>query len=211
VPATCENTPSPPQDTRPPASCGLYAGFHDQVAFFNPGRGTYLRSFYHYHRWGKGTSFDTGPIPIVTVTEMDLLKAEALIRLNRAAEAVELINRTRVANGQLLPVTIAGAPGIAPDCVPRKFNSGACGNLWDALKYEKRIETLGLTGGLPYYDGRGWGVLLENTMIHFPMPVVDIELLLGADAIYTFGGGGPGSAPPRDLDACPVGVSVIGC
>jgi hypothetical protein len=210
-PATCANTPSPTSATQPPSTCGLYAGYNDVVAFFNPGRGTYLRSYYHYHRWGKGSSFDTGPIPIVTVTEMDLLKAEALIRLNRAAEAVELINRTRVANGQLLPVTIAGAPGIAPDCVPRQFNSGACGNLWDALKYEKRIETLGLTGGLPYYDGRGWGVLLENTMIHFPMPVVDIELLLGADGVYTFGGGGPGSAPPRNLDACPTGVVVPGC
>ncbi|MGH7446319.1 MAG: hypothetical protein ACRELT_02085 [Longimicrobiales bacterium] len=26
-------------------------------------------------------------------------------------------------------------------------------------------------------------------MIHFPMPVVDIELLLGAEAVYTFGAG----------------------
>jgi hypothetical protein len=211
-PATCSNTPSPSSAARPPASCGLYGGFHDEVAFFNPGRGTYLRSFYHYHRWGKGTSFDTGPIPIVTVTEMDLLKAEALIRLNRAAEAVTLINKTRVANGQLLPVTIAGVPGVAPDCVPRKFTTGACGNLWDALKYEKRIETLGLTGGLPYYDGRGWGQLLEGTMIHFPMPVVDIELLLGAGEVYTFGGVGmPGGAPTRNLDACPTGVTVPGC
>jgi hypothetical protein len=96
--------------------------------------------------------------------------------------------------------------------VPRKFISGACGNLWDALKYEKRIETLGLTGGLPYYDGRGWGQLLEGTMIHFPMPVVDIELLLGAGEIYTFGGAGmPGGAPARNLDACPAGVAVPGC
>jgi hypothetical protein len=89
--------------------------------------------------------------------------------------------------------------------------SGACGNLWDVLRYEKRIETLGLNGGIPYYDNRGWGILLENTMIHFPMPVVDVELLLGLDAVYTFGGGGPGSAPARNLDACPTGVTVPGC
>jgi hypothetical protein len=209
-PTTCSNVPSPSSASRPPASCGLYTGFHDEVAFFNPGRGTYLRSYYFYHRWGRGTSFESGPIPIITVTEMDLLKAEALIRLNRAAEALPLINKTRVANGGLPAATINGAPGTAPNCVPRKI-SGACGNLWDVLRYEKRIETLGLTGGLPYYDGRGWGVLLENTMIHFPMPVVDIELLLGADAVYTFGGGGPGSAPARNLDACPAGVVVPGC
>jgi hypothetical protein len=212
-PATCSDIPSPSSQSRPPVSCGLYSGFHDEVAFFNPGRGTYLRSYYFYHRWGKGTSFDTGPITIMSVAEMDLLKAEALIRLNRAPEALTLINKTRVANGGLLPVTISGAPGTAPDCVPRKYLTGACGNLWDALKYEKRIETLGLTGGLPYYDGRGWGTLLDATMIHFPMPVVDVELVLGVDQVYTFGGGGPGSAPVRGaaLDACPAGVAVPGC
>jgi hypothetical protein len=208
--ATCANVPSPTSSSRPPASCGLYMGFHDEVAFFNPGRGTYLRSFYFYHRWGRGTSFEAGPVPIMSVTEMDLLKAEALIRLNRAAEALPLINKTRVANGGLAAATINGAPGTAPNCVPRRI-SGACGNLWDVLRYEKRIETLGLNGGIPYYDGRGWGVLLENTMIHFPMPVVDVELLLGQDAVYTFGGGGPGSAPARNLDACPTGVTVPGC
>jgi hypothetical protein len=209
-PTTCADVPSPTSSTRPTASCGLYAGFHDEVAFFNPGRGTYLRSFYFYHRWGRGTSWESGPIPIVTVAEMDLLKAEALIRLGRAAEAVPLINKTRVANGGLPPVDLNGAPGIAPNCVPRKI-SGACGNLWDALRYEKRIETLGLTGGLPYYDGRGWGVLVENTMIHFPMPIIDVELVLGTDQVYTFGGGGPGSAPARNLDACPAGVVVPRC
>ena len=188
----------------------MYTGFHDEVAFFNPGRGTYLRSFYFYHRWGRGTSWESGPIPIVTVTEMNLLKAEALIRLGRAAEAVPIINQTRVANGGLPEVDINGAPGVAPNCVPRKI-TGACGNLWDALRYEKRIETLGLTGGLPYYDARGWGTLVENTMIQFPIPVVDIELVFGADQVYSFGGGGPGSAPARNLDACPVGVVVPRC
>jgi hypothetical protein len=209
-PPTCADVPSPTSSSRPTASCGLYTGFHDEVAFFNPGRGTYLRSFYFYHRWGRGTSWESGPIPIITVTEMDLLKAEALIRLGRAAEAIPLINKTRVPNGGLPPVDINGAPGTAPNCVPRKI-SGECGNLWDALRYEKRIETLGLSAGLQYYDARGWGTLVENTMIHFPMPVVDIELVLGIDQIYTFGGGGEGSAPPRNLDACPVGVVVPRC
>jgi hypothetical protein len=208
VPDDCSNAPSlaPPN---PPTSCGLYMGVHPFVGFFNPGRGTYLRSFYFFHRWGRGTQFEDGPIPIITVTEMDLLKAEALIRLGRAAEAVPLINKTRGIGG-LEPVTINGAPGTAPNCTPRKI-SGACGNLWDALRYEKRIETLGLSGGTPFYDARGWGTLVEKTMIHFPMPVVDIELLMGVDAVYTFGGGGPGSAPPRNLDACPAGINVPGC
>ena len=208
VPATCSSVPQPAGATRLTVSCGLYAGLHDEVAFFNAGRGLYLRSFYFYHRWGRGTSFESGPIPIITVTEMDLLKAEALIRLGRAAEAIPLINKTRVANGGLPPVTIDGAPGTAPNCVPRRIN-GTCGNLWDALKYEKRIETLGLSAGLAYYDGRGWGTLVPNTMIHFPMPVVDLELL-GME-IYTHGGGLAGSAPARVMDKCPQGVNVPRC
>lgn len=207
-PSTCANVPSPAATTRPTAGCGLFMGFHDEVAFFNPGRGTYLRSYYFYHRWGRGTSWESGPIPIISVTEMDLLKAEALIRLNRANEAIPLINKTRVANGQLPPVDISGVPGTAPNCVPRRID-GSCGNLWDALKYEKRIETLGLSGRVPYYDARGWGTLVENTMIHYPMPVVDLELL-GLD-IYTFGGGGAGSAPARVMDKCPAGVAVPRC
>ena len=206
-PSTCANTPIPAAP-RPVPTCGLYMGFHDDVNFFNLGRGSYLRSFYHYHRWGKGTSFESGPIPIITVTEMDLLKAEALIRLNRAAEAVPLINKTRGPNGGLPDVTTAGAPGTAPNCTPRRIN-GDCGNLWDALRYEKRIETLGLSAGLAYYDGRGWGVLVEGTMLNFPMPVVDLELL--SLDIYTFGGGGVGSAAARNLDACPAGIVVPRC
>jgi hypothetical protein len=208
VPATCANTPSPTATSRPVATCGLYMGFHDEVAFFNPGRGTYLRSFYFYHRWGRGTSFESGPLVIINIAEMDLLKAEALIRLNRAAEALPLINKTRVANGGLPAVTLDGAPGTAPACTPRRIN-GSCGNLWDALKYEKRIETLGLSGRVPYYDARGWGTLLDATMIHYPMPVVDLELL--GMAVYSFGGGGVGSAPARVMDACPQGVTVSRC
>jgi hypothetical protein len=192
-PETCASAPAS-------ASCGLYFGFH-QATIFNPDRGTAQRSFYFYHRWGRGTSHEDGPIPIVTVAELDLLRAEGLIRLNRAAEAIPFINKTRVANGQLPAVTIDGAPGVAPDCVPRRMD-GSCGSLWDALRYEKRIETAGLEGGLHYYDARGWGALPVNTMIHLPMPVVDLELL--QIPIYTFGGGQAGSAPEPEPEKCPV-------
>ena len=77
---------------------------------------------------------------------MRLLKAEALIQRNREAEAVPLINETRVEVGELPPVTVDGVPD-APDCVPRLPN-GQCGNLMEALKWEKRLETwLDVFGG----------------------------------------------------------------
>ena len=46
-------------------------------------------------------------------------------------------------------------------------------------------------------------------MIHYPMPTVDLELL--SIPIYTFGGGVGGSAPARNWDACPAGVTVPRC
>ena len=183
------------------ASCGLYMGYHNTTVF-SLDRGTGQRSFYFFHRYGGGTSYQSGPIPIVNVAEMDLLKAEALIRLNRATEAIPLINKYRVTNGQLPPVTIDGVPGTAPNCTPRKLN-GQCGSLWDALRYEKVIETMGLEGGTAWYDARGWEYLAQNTPIHFPIPIADLELL--NLETYTFGGaGGTGGAPAPNPERCPV-------
>jgi len=198
-PTTCQQAPAA-------ASCGLYMGHHNSTVFAVD-RGLGQRSFYFFHRYGQGTSWQSGPIPIVNLAEMDLLKAEGLIRLNRADEAVAIINKYRVANGQLPPVTLNGVPGTAPNCTPRKL-SGACGSLWDALRYEKRIETLGLEGGPAFYDARGWDFLVQGTPIHFPIPRRDDELL-GIE-IYTFGGaGGAGAAPAPNWERCP--VALPGC
>jgi hypothetical protein len=195
-PATCERAPSA-------ASCGLYMGYHNSTVF-NVDRGLGQRSFYFFHRYGGGTSYQSGPIPIINVAELDLIRAEGLIRLNRAAEAVPLINKYRVTNGQLPPVTVDGVPGTAPDCAPRKI-SGQCGSLWDALMYEKRIETMGLEGGTAFYDARAWNFLVQNTPIHFPVPLRDLELL--AMPVYTFGGAsGTGGAPAPAWEQCPVSL-----
>ena len=116
------------------------------------------------------TDTQQGPQLALTVAEMDLLKAEALIRLNRANEAVPLINKTRVANGQLPPVTEAGPPD-EQGCVPRKMN-GQCGSLWDALRYEKRLEGMGISGVIAFFDARGWQMLPENSILQLPVPEV---------------------------------------
>ena len=201
-PATCRPVP-PATGGVPDADCGRYMGVH-QTTVFNIDRGLGQRSYYFFHRYGSGESWRSGPIPLVNVAEMDLLKAEGLIRLGRAAEAIPLINKYRVANGGLPPVDINGVPGTAPDCVPRKLD-GSCGSLWDALRYEKRIETLGLEGGPAFYDARGWNFLVQDTPIHFPMPLGDLQLL-GIEP-YTFGGvGGVDGAPAPDPERCPVAL-----
>jgi hypothetical protein len=185
-----------------PTTPGKYVGYNASN-IFAASRGTYRYSHYYYLRFGTGTSWQTGPQPAITVTEMDLLKAEALIRLNRAAEAVSLINKTRVANGQLPPVTLDGPPD-EPGCVPRKLN-GQCGSLWDALRYEKGIEMVGVDAVVSFFDARGWQTLAEASFTQLPVPGRELGTL--RLALYTFGGpGGQSSAPAPDPERCPVAL-----
>jgi len=182
------------------ATPGKYVGYN-QNNIFAADRGSYRWSHYYYLRAGTELTWQTGTQVAMTVTEMDLLKAEALIRLGRASEALPLINKSRVANGQLPPVTLDGPPNEA-GCVPRK-ESGACGSLWDALRYEKGIEGLGVNGVIAFLDARGWQTLPENTPIQLPIPGRELQTL--QLPLYTFGGpGGESSAPAREPERCPV-------
>ncbi|GAB1343553.1 RagB/SusD family nutrient uptake outer membrane protein [Gemmatimonas sp.] len=188
------------QGTTGPTSPGKYMGYNLNN-IFQAARGTYRWSHYYYKRNGVDLTWQTGPQPAMTVTEMDLLKAEGLIRLGRAAEAVPLINKSRVANGELPPVTVDGPPNEA-GCVPRKEN-GSCGSLWDALRYEKGVEGVGVSGVVAFFDARGWRTLPEGTPLHFPIPGRELQTL--QLPLYTFGGpGGQASAPARDPERCPV-------
>jgi hypothetical protein len=190
-----------------PTAPGTYMAYDPNISFFNPTRGTYLQSYYYYLRYGAGQSYQNGPLVAIGRTELDMLKAEALIRLNRAAEAVPLINKTRIANGKLPAVDVNGPPD-EPGCVPRK-TTGACGGLWDALRYEKRIEGAGVDGQVAYWDARGWNTLAANSFIQFPIPGRELEIQ--RLPIYTYGGGGPGSAPTPTWDKCPASVTLARC
>jgi hypothetical protein len=166
-------------------------------------RGTYRWSHYYWHREGLGDSWHTAPQVVISMTEMNLLKAEALIRLNRANEAIPLINLTRVANGELPPVTIDGPPD-GPNCVPKKHN-GACGSLWDALIHERQLENMGREGSIMWFDFRGLNRLQEGTLLHFPVSGTERENL--GLPLYTFGGvGGDGAAPPPQYGRCPAAL-----
>jgi hypothetical protein len=185
-----------------PAGSGKYFGY-TTTNRFAASRGTYHQSRYYYLRAGTGESWQNGPQLELTRAEMDLLKAEALIRLGRASDAVPLINKTRVANGELPPVTVDGPPD-EPGCVPRKA-SGACGSLWDALRYEKRIEGAGVHPPGAFLDARGWQSLPAGTPVQLPMPGRELQTLL--QPLYTFGGGGAGSAPTPEPERCPVALA----
>jgi hypothetical protein len=184
-----------------PNADGKYFGYTTSQRY-QDARGTYHQSNYWYRRTGTAASWETGPQLALTVDEMQLLKAEGLIRLGRAAEAVPLVNRTRVRNGELPPVTLEGPPN-EPGCVPRKLN-GQCGSLWDALRYEKRVELIGVHPAGAFLDARGWQALVRDTPIHLPVPGRELATLQQPN--YTFGGGGAGSAPAPDPERCPVAL-----
>jgi hypothetical protein len=185
-----------------PTAPGTYVGYN-QNNIFAASRGTYRFSWYYFLRYGTGETWQNGPQPIMLVSEMNLLKAEALIRLDRAAEALPLINASRVGFGQLPPVTIDGPPD-EPGCVPRKL-SGACGSLWDALRYEKNIEGVGVSGVIAYFDARGWQTLPQHSILQLPVPGRELAIL--QRPLYTYGGpGGTSSAPAPDPERCPVAL-----
>lgn len=189
-----------------PSSLGKYFGYNKN-SIWSADRGTYRYSWYYFLRSGVNDTYYTGPQPTMTRTEMDLIKAEGLIRLNRASEAVPLINLSRVANGELPPVSVDGPPAD-DSCVPRKVVSGACGSLWDALMYEKNVEMTGIEGAVSWWDARGWGTLQEDTPTQLPIPGRELENL--GLPVYTFGGSAGGAAAPQ-YNACPAGVSLPRC
>ncbi|MEO8193749.1 MAG: hypothetical protein ABI681_07850 [Gemmatimonadales bacterium] len=136
-------------------------------------------SFYDNWRfWGIRFSGGNGPQVALGVAENDMLAAEGYLRTSRVPQAAALIDKTRVRAG-LEPVSgIADLTTPVPggnQCVPRVpqgpgFTTTACGNIFEAMKWEKRIET-SFTGYAQWYiDSRGWGDLTENTVLEWPVP-----------------------------------------
>ena len=148
-----------------------------------------------------------GNYPIMTATEIRLLAAEGYFRAGAAADFTQAINRinvSRIAAGldsipNVVADTTTPVPGGEVGCIPhitdaaQSFTRSHCGNVWDALKYEYRMETAFTGYGMWYFASRGWGDLPEGTAIHWPVP--NEELLLRGKGIYGLGGVGlPGGS-----------------
>ena len=156
--------------------------------------GTYHWSDYMDTRWihffEQEREF-VGDYPDFVHKEVDFLRGEAWYRLGDVDKAREIVNQYR-ANGDLPPFTGMQNPDGPDSCVPQ-MPDGSCGDLWEAFKYEKRIELYHYSFGTEYFDDRGWGDLVVGTPIHLPIP--GEELLLMLEEIYTFGGDAGGAAP----------------
>ncbi|MFT4802885.1 MAG: hypothetical protein ACI93P_000619 [bacterium] len=188
----------PPNDRRPiivqtddrrvtaagdPTAPGLYFAYNAKT-HGSLSRGWYRQSRYYPIRYASHTGF-IGSSNYCTEDENDLIIAEALLRTNGSnMEAVTIINKTRVTNGQLPALNGTESKEV----------------LLNALMYERLLElgynAAGLTYGDkrrwefpgPYVRGNGSGVYQHyvGTPRSLPIPARELQTL-GLD-VYTFGG-----------------------
>lgn len=136
--------------------------------------------YYDNHRfWAIGQNGGNGDFVIMSQAEVDMLAAEGYIRTGQVAQAVPLINFYRDRAGlPEIPATndvntqVPGGAGCVPQ-VPVATSDPivlTCGNVWEAMKYEKRVETA-YTGYAQWFiDSRGWGDLYVGTPLEWPVP-----------------------------------------
>jgi len=191
--------------------------------FSGPGWGWSNYDFTRFHSWqlkGDGTARN-GATTFFTLSELNMLQAEGLYRTGNYAGAAALINLSRTSVngvggtiydlGGQLPAIGGTQASIAPGgaaCVPKvPTPAGAvvCGDLWEALKYEKRIETAYTAFSNWYLDGRGWGDLAKDTPTFWAVPYNDLQARgRPVSALY---GTGPGAGNAPNSTAA---VSVYG-
>ena len=180
--ASRQGPPNGCQPTVPADRCAILYFRNRLNGEDSPGGDPFGNWYYDNWRfWFARFNSGVGPVIEYSVAENDLLRAEALIRLGRIAEAGPLIDKTRVRAG------LPGVTGIADlttpvpgntACVPRvpvppanaSTTTLVCGNILEALKWEKRNETAFTGYGQFYFDNRGWGDLPEGTVVQWPVP-----------------------------------------
>ena len=156
-----------------------------------------------------------GPYPVMTRAEIRLLAAEGYLRTGNIAAAIARIDSTRVTIGGLpslvgIADTLTAVPGSAVNCVPKvpdaaqAYKGTRCGRLWDALKWEYRMETAYTGYGMWFFAARGWGDLPQNTAYQWPVPFNEMDAR--RQPFYGFGGGGPSSSGPGNYGLFPNGV-----
>lgn len=147
--------------------------------------GGYGESYYDHRRYGAANlAANTGPYTEMSATEITMLAAEGYIRTNNLPAAIALVNASRTRNGlDALPALTSATTPYSTDkstCVPQvpqapNFTTTACGSLLEAMKYEKRMETA-FTGYFIWFaDNRGWGDLVEGTVVEWPVPYQEMQ------------------------------------
>ncbi len=159
-------------------------------------RGEWHFSHYKHNRNQSDPSFagngsTSGPMPAFLAADNELLRAEALLRLGRKGEAIEIINTgTRVRRGGLTPLA----------------TTAPAGEVERAILYERAIELLSTAPMNLWFDRRrsgprqpyrevdALGGLQTGTPAQLPVPAQ--ELRIQGMEPYNFGG----PADPEGID-----------
>lgn len=174
-----------------------------------PSEDNYGTSWYEWYRFV--TWYNTpggGPYPVFSRNQNDMLLAEAYLRTGNIPAAAALIDvyRTRVglptlsgvitARGQPVPggTTANPVPG-GSSCVPRipvgtapQWTGSTCGDIWEAMKWEFRMENMFVGYAAWYFPARRWGDLPEGTALNWPVPYQEMDAR--QHSIYDLGGVG---------------------
>jgi hypothetical protein len=136
----------------------------------------------NWRSWAIRATGGNAPYVLFALVENDMLAAEGYIRAGNFAAAIPLINKSRVRAG-LAGLTVINSltdqvPG-GTACVPRvpqppNYNTTACGNIMEAMKWEKRTETDMIGYGQWFIDSRGWGDLVVGTALEWPVPYQEL-------------------------------------
>ncbi len=165
-----------------------------------PGYGS---SMYDHRRWlAIFRASGVGTMVQFPSAEVDMLQAEGLIYAGSFAAAQALIDKSRAKHGLPSIGVITSATqqiqGGAHGCVPQVpqppgYTTVACGNILEAMKWEKRMETAYCTYIPWFQDGRGWGDFVAGMPTMWPVP--NEEMDSRQEPFYNMGGlGNPGSA-----------------
>src|SRR5690606_28175755 len=162
------------------------------------GSGWQLSQYDHYRFRAFADASGIGALPVMTKAEIDMLAAEGLLRTGGGPAAAALIDtyRTRAGLPSLVAAGATTSDAIVPggaSCVPQvpqppNFTTTDCGTVFEAMKWEKRMETAYTHWGAWFFDSRGWGDLPVGTAVHWPVPVQELDTRL----IDAYDLGGPG-------------------
>lgn len=152
-----------------------------QSQVFPPSRGYYNYSHYRFSRYDylRNDSWNgIGPKPSFMKWELRLIEAEALFRTGNSAGALAILND---------PEGPRKVRGLLPDLTSED----------DILRYildEKEIECYCTGAGISYFDMRRTDRLQAGTLLHFPVPATELELMrLAHYTIHAFNDGIEGS------------------
>jgi len=142
---------------------------------FRPERGFYHFSHYRFQRYDWLIAehwYGTGNKPSFLVWENEMLEAEALVRTGNVAGAVAILNDpdgARKLRGGLPDVTATDAAKVLL-------------RIYD----EKDVECMDTGVGVGFFDMRRNDRLQSGTILHFPVPATELEII--QEPVYTIGG-----------------------